>query len=202
MSTILEDCYSLEQLNEREKFYIAVLKTIAPSGYNLTTGGNEGIPSIETREKQSKSARERFSNPQEREKISKKLTGRKDSNEVKLRKSTAQKKRYKEHPELHKIQSEGGKKRFSNPNERKQQSQKMKKYKFEHPVTEKTKLKISKTKNKYKKRVRCIETKEIFESVSFTAERFDTEPTQISRVCRGVRKTYHGYHFEFVDKNE
>lgn len=37
--TILEEC-PIEQLNEREKYYIAKYNTISPNGYNLTAGGD------------------------------------------------------------------------------------------------------------------------------------------------------------------
>ena len=152
----------------------------SPYGYNIAEGGQNA----------------RF--PEERARISKALTGRKDPEEVKARKSAAQKKRYAEDPTACQKQSEGLKKRFSDPNERKKQSVKLKKYKAEHPVSDETRRLISATKVKYRKKVRCVETGEIFESVSAATKFFNAEPTQISRVCRGVRKTYHGYHFEFV----
>lgn len=44
---ILEVCETLEQLNEREKFWIAKYNSIAPNGYNLTEGGNNGLFSDE-----------------------------------------------------------------------------------------------------------------------------------------------------------
>ena len=37
---ILEECSSREQLNEREIFWIAKLKTKYPNGYNMTDGGS------------------------------------------------------------------------------------------------------------------------------------------------------------------
>jgi group I intron endonuclease len=36
---ILETCDSAQHCNEREKFYIKLLNTLAPNGYNATTGG-------------------------------------------------------------------------------------------------------------------------------------------------------------------
>ena len=76
--------------------------------------------------------------------------------------------------------------------------ERMKKYKAEHPFTEETRRAISATKENYRKKVYCPELNMIFESVIATSKFFNTEPTQISRVCRGIRKTYHSYHFEFV----
>ena len=50
---VIETC-SVEQLNDREIFWIAELKSKAPNGYNLTDGGDGGrgcSPSAETRAK-------------------------------------------------------------------------------------------------------------------------------------------------------
>jgi group I intron endonuclease len=55
---LLEACSSQEELNRKEQYWIAFLGTEAPSGYNLTRGG-EGMPSPskETRDKLSKAKR-------------------------------------------------------------------------------------------------------------------------------------------------
>src|SRR6266404_6035598 len=36
---VLETCTSIDHCNEREKFYIKLLNTMYPNGYNSTTGG-------------------------------------------------------------------------------------------------------------------------------------------------------------------
>ena len=52
MVEVLEECDSFEQLNEREKFWIATLNTMSPNGYNLNDGGRKiEICSKETRAK-------------------------------------------------------------------------------------------------------------------------------------------------------
>jgi group I intron endonuclease len=49
--SVLEEC-KREELNEREIWWIAELSTLAPSGFNLTTGGGAGTTvSDKTREK-------------------------------------------------------------------------------------------------------------------------------------------------------
>lgn len=45
---IIEECETPEQLNEREKFWIAFFNCMSPNGYNLTDGGNNAIPSAES----------------------------------------------------------------------------------------------------------------------------------------------------------
>ena len=49
--SVLDDCISLEESCEKEIFYIKKLNTISPNGYNLTEGGNGGVPSDETKKK-------------------------------------------------------------------------------------------------------------------------------------------------------
>lgn len=41
--SIIRFCFSKEELNEKEKYYIKKYNTISPNGYNLTPGG-DGIP--------------------------------------------------------------------------------------------------------------------------------------------------------------
>ena len=51
-----------------------------------------------------------------------------------------------------------------------------------------------------RKSVRCIETDEVFNSVTDAASHFGVGTGSITKVCRGTSKTCKGYHFEFVDK--
>lgn len=51
--TILIDNLSVDEANYWEDFYIKVLNTLAPNGYNLRTGGRNYIASSETRAKMS-----------------------------------------------------------------------------------------------------------------------------------------------------
>lgn len=48
------------------------------------------------------------------------------------------------------------------------------------------------------KRVRCIDTGEIFDSVGDAAEHFNAKGTHISRVCKGKRSRTRGFRFEYV----
>ena len=54
-----------------------------------------------------------------------------------------------------------------------------------------------------KKRVICLETKEVFESVTDVAEKLNCKTVEtIARVCRGERPTFQGCHYAFLDKND
>lgn len=50
---IIAKCNSIEEMNHRETYYIKLFNTLSPNGYNLNTGGNNRIPSKETRNKMS-----------------------------------------------------------------------------------------------------------------------------------------------------
>lgn len=47
-------------------------------------------------------------------------------------------------------------------------------------------------------KVRCVETGEVFNSITEAATKYGITPTHISRVCRGKRKRTGGYHWEYI----
>lgn len=51
----IKTCYSEEEMNSDEQYYIEVFDTLYPNGYNLTEGGDGGIVSEESRKKMSES---------------------------------------------------------------------------------------------------------------------------------------------------
>ena len=51
----IKTCYSDSEMNNDEKYYIKLYKTLYPNGYNLSEGGDGVLPSEETRRKMSKS---------------------------------------------------------------------------------------------------------------------------------------------------
>ena len=65
---------SLEELNEKEVQYILQLSTLAPGGYNLTTGGESFIRSEETCQKISKTKTGHTVSEETRQKISETLS--------------------------------------------------------------------------------------------------------------------------------
>ena len=93
--TVLEECETVEQLNVREDFWIAELKTLSPNGHNLYSGGNtnkraseetkrklsatrKGIVfSEETLKKMSDAAKIKIITPETRKKMGDCLRGRK-----------------------------------------------------------------------------------------------------------------------------
>lgn len=49
------------------------------------------------------------------------------------------------------------------------------------------------------KKVKCIETGQIFESIKAAAIFVNIDPSNISKCARGIQKTCGGYHWEYVD---
>ncbi len=52
---ILAKCNSMEEMNHREEYYIRLLRTLSPIGYNLRPGGNNSRPSEQSKKKMSDS---------------------------------------------------------------------------------------------------------------------------------------------------
>ena len=51
----IKTCYSEEEMNSDEQYYIKLFDTLYPNGYNLTEGGEGVIPCEETKKKMSES---------------------------------------------------------------------------------------------------------------------------------------------------
>ena len=89
---VLEECDTPEQLNEREKFWIAYFNCKHPNGYNLTDGG-EGSPgcvdSDETRAKKSAAQTGKKLSDEHRAKIGASNTGKHPTAEARTKMSTA-----------------------------------------------------------------------------------------------------------------
>lgn len=67
-----------------------------------------------------------------------------------------------------------------------------------HYVSEETKQKI-KDNNAMIRPLMCVETQEVFNSITQAAERYDTFIQNIWRAVSGKRKSWHGLHFVYVD---
>ena len=79
----------------------------------------------------------------------------------------------------------------------------MLKWQKEHPkeMLEMRRINISKATNARKRKVKCIETEEIFESATEAAKKVpNTTQSKICMVCRGQRKTCGGYHWQYVEE--
>jgi len=79
---VIEEC-SLEELNDREVYWISYFDSMSPNGYNLTSGGGQGkIISEESRAKMSEAAKASMTE-ERRAKISEAIKGKTHSEETK-----------------------------------------------------------------------------------------------------------------------
>ena len=79
----IKTCYSDSEMNDDEKYYIKLYKTLYPNGYNLSEGGDGVLPSEETRRKMSNSHKGKIPpnkgipmSEEQKKKLSKLLKGR------------------------------------------------------------------------------------------------------------------------------
>ena len=66
----LKTCYTQEELDEWEQYYIKFYNTLSPNGYNLEEGGRGGVPSEETRRKMSATQKGKHHSEEIKKKIS------------------------------------------------------------------------------------------------------------------------------------
>ena len=89
--SIVCECSSIEELNEKEKFYIKEFNSFGEMGYNLTDGGLNFIRSEETKKKMSEQRKGRILSDEWRKNLSLAGMGRKISDETKKKMSDVQK---------------------------------------------------------------------------------------------------------------
>ena len=176
---ILEQCLE-EELNEKEIYYIQKIKP----EYNRTTGG-DGSPSHKISNKtrqilveKGKEFWNRLSEEQKNNIIKNNLKGRPIGHDVSS--ETREKLR----------QSNLGKKQSKLTIEKRKQT-----------FLEKKKNGYIQTNENHRKKVICVETNEIFESVKKAGEKFEVQPTSISGVLNGRYQTCKGFHFKYYQEN-
>ena len=87
----LKTCYTQEELDEWEKYFIFLYDTLWPNGYNLTEGGNGGVPCEEVRKKISESLKGKQFSEATRRKLSDANKGKKHTEEARKKISDAKK---------------------------------------------------------------------------------------------------------------
>ena len=175
---IIETCKTVEELNEREIFWIKFFDCKFPNGYNLTDGGegsNGYKATLELSAKLSKMRKGRKNTPEQRAKISATLKGKIFSEETKNKISAAK---------IGHIVTDETKKKLRNANLGKK-------------ATDETKLKMSAS-CKTKKAVKCIELEKIFDSISAAARFFKITNNTITTACKNKNRTACGYHWEYL----
>lgn len=176
---VLEEC-KLEELNDREKYWIKLLKP----QYNRTSGGN-GSPNHKISEETKQLLKQKgkdfwnsLDNETKNKIITNNLKGPKIGHEVS--KETRQKLR--EH-------NLGKKQSLETINKRKQTMIKKKKNGY------------IQTNENHNKKVICIEKNKIYKSVKEASEDNNVTASFLSGVIRGKYKTCKGLHFEYYQEN-
>ena len=79
----LKTCYTQEELDEWEQYYIKFYNTLYPNGYNLEEGGRGGVPSEDARRKMSEAKKGKRHSDEHRKKLSEATKGKQLSDETK-----------------------------------------------------------------------------------------------------------------------
>ena len=180
---IIDRGSTLEELNEKERYWIAEYGCSWPNGYNLTMGG-DGVSGYrhtdEYKRKKSEAMKGKGTgegNP---------FYGKKHTIKAIKKMSEYQGARWT--VEARKERSDNYKGKFvgeDNPF-----------YNKEHKQSSKDKM--SKAKDNMKVKVRNIDTGEVFESLTLASKTHNIQVAHIKRVCRGQRKTCGGFRWEFA----
>ena len=166
----IKTCYSEEQMNSDEQYYIKLFKTLWPNGYNLTEGGDGLIPCEETRKKLSESLKGKTLSEEARKKISEARKGKSAPNKGKPMSEEARKK------------MSDAKKGKPSPNKGK-------------PMSEEQKKKLSKKVLQF-----TLNGEFIREWPSFAeCERNGFYGTAVCKCCQGKQKTHKGFVWKYKD---
>ena len=173
---VLEEC-DISELDEKEVYYISTLKP----EYNIASGGQSSLRTYPEEVKKvisqkSKAQWERMTDEEKRYRVEHNLKGQ---------------------PKGHLVSDETRKKLRDKNLGKKQSVETINKRK--QTIIEKKKNGYVQTNAGHRKKVICVETREIFDSVKEASERFNINPSNISHVLKGKQKSTKGYHFEYLE---
>ena len=197
---ILDECETIDELNEREQYRIAELGTREPNGYNLADGGM-GKPGHKCSEKtkallaalhtgkkhtpesiakMSKATTEQMKDPAVRAHLAEINRGKKASDET--RKKMSKTRQGRKH-------TEESKKKISETNKGRGLSEEARR-----------KLSESRRQNPGPRRVLCVETGIIYDSIAAASRENNIDYKGINHVCRGRSMTAGGFHWIYFDE--
>jgi group I intron endonuclease len=168
-------------------------------GYNRSSGGDAPVLSPEATQKISESVSKLWEDPDYRAHMSEahkgqRRTGWHHSETTKAKISDIVKERCMD-PEYRKRLSESAKRRAA-----KRDMSEFARHAWEDPVA-RERIIASKRGNHYRaKRVLCVETGTVYQSVKEAAEAVGTTREAVGRACRGLAKKSKGLHWRFADE--
>ena len=140
----IKTCYSDSEMNDDEKYYIKLYKTLWPNGYNLSEGGDGVIPCEETKKKISESLKGKILSEEVRKKISESLKGKQFSEAT--RRKLSEKNKGKHHSEESRRKMSESRRGENNPHYGKKMTEETKKKLLAthlgKPLSDETKEKI------------------------------------------------------------
>lgn len=200
--SILFEGLSKEEACTKEKELIKKYKSdLFEYGYNRSEGGEHGELGEAAKQQISEAVKDLWSNPEYRQHMSEAhkgqaRTGWHHSDDTKRKMSEIAKKRFQDPKQVEKI-SLINKRRSETPEGR---AHLVKSAKAAWANKEsREKIIASKRGNHYRAcKVRCVETGEVFQSVTVAAQAIGRTRESVGRVCRGLGGTAGGKHWEFV----
>lgn len=203
--------YSKEELDKLEKMYINIYETMnREKGYNKMSGGSNGRPNEETKRKMSESHLGIMHTEESKKLMSEIKKGIKPTVETKKKMSESRKKYLEEHPEIKEKVREQMKKRGMTKEIKKKISnskkgvklseehkRKLREVKLGKKLSEEHKESIKRAHRKRSKKIVCVETGKIYESISECSEELGINAPSISGVLKGRLKTAGKLHFEY-----
>lgn len=194
---IVENGLTKQQACDLEIELIAKYDATDPrNGYNNSTGGECGSlgvhPSAETRLKISESLNRAYLNPELRQKLSEAKKGKRPSDECIMKSVEAHRGKPLSDETRRKISMKLKGKPLSDETRKKMSEARKGKKASEHVI-----LAMTEATNK---KVLCVETGEVYKSISEAGRQLGISFKAISNVCRGKSKTSGGYHWEYVEE--
>lgn len=187
---ILEEVETVEEANDREKYYISLYNsTNQDVGYNITSGGWNCEFAEETKRTISLMAKERY-----KDKTKNPMYGKKHSKEA--LKKMSDKKSGTNNPMYGKRMSQESKdKRMKTCEERNVNFAR----EWSNEQKKDASVRMKELSKKWSKRVLCVEDNLIFDSITLAAEYYGVNVTTLSGHLNGHQKTCRDKHFIFVN---
>lgn len=189
---ILQFAYCKAELDALEKYWIWIFNSIAPGGYNTKEGGSNGKPTKETCKKMSLAKKGKKFTEEHCRNIGKGHEGIKYTEESKQKMSESQRGIIFT-KERRKNISKGA---MGNTNGRGNKGNMISK-ETKRKMSEAMKGKYLGAKSPRAKTIVCVETEEIYETISKANEEIGVDIGNISKVLNGKRKTAGGFHWIF-----